>query len=85
MSRRPSSFRFPLDDHSVDSGLAVFDHGASSIAVASTLGRRRSSKKASWAEFQARQKCERKRERLVTLGLTLIAVAAAVLIFFLRQ
>ena len=85
MPRGPNVFRFPLDEHSTDSGLASLDVATASTAPAPwTISHHSTFDKPSQASerAQTRRRRNQLRERLITLGLLLVAASAAAVVFF---
>jgi len=85
MAGSSNVFRFPLDEHSTDSGLVGLDvaqaptdrtpwtaSGYSTFDKPSHTGER----------VQALRRRNQLKERLITLGLLLVAVGAAAVVFF---
>lgn len=80
----PNVFRFPLDAHSTDSGLVGLDATAASTAPAPwTASEYSTFDEPSHASerAQAFRRREQLQERLITLGLLLVAAGAAVVVF----
>ena len=79
---RSNVFRFPLDEHSTDSGLASLDVATTpapwTINRHSTLDRPSNASE----RAQARHRRNQLKERLITLGLLLVAVGTAAVVFF---
>jgi hypothetical protein len=89
MAGRPNVFRFPLDAHSTDSGLVGLDVTAAPTARAPWTASEHSNfdePSHSGNRVQALRGREQLQERLITLGLLLVAavVAAVVFVFALR-
>jgi len=82
MQRAADVFRYPVDDRSVDSGLAGLDAASTAPApwTASQASTFDSPSRAS-ERVQALRRRKRQHEHLITLGLALVAAAAAVAIF----
>ena len=84
MAGAPNVFRFPLDAHSTDSGLVGLDATTASTAPAPwTASEYSTFDKPSHARerIQALRRREQLQERLITLGLLLVGVGAAVVVF----
>ena len=87
MARRTVAFSFPLDDHSVNSGLAGFD-AASLPSEDTRWGTANDSvgvKERRRARAEAARKRERATQRLITVGISMIAIAVGAVVFYLRQ
>jgi len=82
MPRAADVFRYPIDDHSVDSGMAGLDAAPTAPApwTASKASTFDSPGRASERVGALRGR-KQLNERLITLGLFLVAAAAAVAIF----
>jgi hypothetical protein len=81
---RSNVFIFPLDDHSADSGMASLDAAPASTAPASwTTSQFSTFDRPSNASerVNALRRRNQLNERLITLGLLLVAVAAAAAVF----
>ena len=87
MTRRTVAFNFPLDDHSVNSGLAGLD--VTALPPEDTrwwTGNESSTmKERSRARAEAARKRERTTQRLITLGISLVTIAVGAMLFYLRQ
>ena len=84
MAGRSNVFRFPLDEHSTDSGLAGLDAATASTAPVSwTASGYSTFDKPGQAgdRVQALRMRNQLKERLITLGLLLVAVSAAAVVF----
>ena len=84
MARGSNIFRFPLDEHSTDSGLASLDVATASTAPAPwTISHHSTFDKPSHVgeRAQARRRHKQFKERLITLGLLFVAASAAAVVF----
>jgi hypothetical protein len=83
MPRASNVFRFPLDDHSADSGLASLDAAPASSAPVSWAASQHSTfDRASRTSERAQEVRKRTQlnERLITLGLLFVAAVATAVI-----